>query len=120
MTGNIAYKVLTPDEWAALNAGSFQGAPVDMADGFIHLSTAAQLTETVNRHFSGQQDLIIAAVDLVALGVRVRWERSRQGQLFPHVYAPLLRTVVVAWCPLARDTNGAVCLPTLQNIRKDP
>ena len=59
MTDKIAYKVLTADEWAALNADAFQGAPIDRADGFIHLSTASQLTETVDRHFSGQKGLVI-------------------------------------------------------------
>jgi uncharacterized protein (DUF952 family) len=111
MTDYIAYKVLTSDEWAALNAGSFQGALIDMADGFIHLSTASQLTETVDRHFSGQQDLIIAAIDLAALGDTLRWESSRHGQLFPHVYAPLMREVVIAWCPLERHLDGTVRLP---------
>ena len=91
------------------DAGAFHGAPIDMADGFIHLSTALQLTETVDRHFSGQEDLIIAAVDLVALGDAVRLESSRHGQLFPHVYAPLVRNVVIAWCPTraARERYGA-------------
>jgi len=56
MTDKIAYKVLTADEWAALSAGPFHGAPIDQADGFIHLSTASQLTETVDRHFGGQQE----------------------------------------------------------------
>ena len=70
----IAYKVLTADEWAALSAGAFEGTPIDKADGFIHLSTASQLTETVDRHFSGQKGLVIAAIDLAALGDGVRWE----------------------------------------------
>jgi uncharacterized protein (DUF952 family) len=56
MTDPIAYKVLTTEQWAALSAATFQGAPIDIADGFIHLSTAAQLTETVDRHFAGQKD----------------------------------------------------------------
>jgi uncharacterized protein (DUF952 family) len=59
MTDNIAYKVLTADEWAALSADAFRGAPIDVADGFIHLSTASQLTETVDRHFSGQKGLVM-------------------------------------------------------------
>ena len=111
MTDRFAYKVLTAGEWAALNAGAFQGAPIDIADGFIHLSTASQLTETVDRHFSGQQGLIIAAIDLVALSDTVRWESSRHGQLFPHVYAPLTRNNVVVWCLLERHANGTVRLP---------
>ena len=112
MTDKIAYKVLTAEEWTALSAGAFHGAPIDIADGFIHLSTASQLTETVDRHFSGRQGLVIAAIDLVALGDAVRWDPSRHGQLFPHVYAPLNREVVIAWCPLARHANGTVRLPT--------
>jgi uncharacterized protein (DUF952 family) len=107
----IAYKVLTADEWAALDAGAFQGAPIDKADGFIHLSTAAQLTETVDRHFSGQKGLVIAAIDLATLGDAVRWEPSRNGQLFPHVYGHLMRQSVIAWCPLERHPNSTVRLP---------
>jgi uncharacterized protein (DUF952 family) len=95
-----------------LSADTFQGAPIDIADGFIHLSTEAQLTETVDRHFAGQKDLIIAAIDLRLLGDSVRWEPSRHEQLFPHVYGSLSRAAVVAWCPLKRHANGAVLLPT--------
>src|SRR3984957_19228570 len=108
MKEKIAYKVLTADEWAALNADAFQGAPIDMADGFIHLSMASQLTETVDRHFSGQKGLVIAAIDLATLGDAVRWEPSRQGELFPHVYASLMRKAVIAWGPLERCANGTV------------
>ena len=115
MTEPIAYKVLTADEWAALDADAFHGAPIDVADGFIHLSTAAQLTATVDRHFSGQPGLIIAAIDLTLLGDSVRWEPSRQGQLFPHVYARLIRTAVIAWCPLERQANGTVCVPSAED-----
>jgi len=111
MTDETAYKVLTADDWHALKVGAFRGAPIDRADGFIHLSTASQLTETVDRHFSGQQGLIIAAIDLAALGEAVRWEPSRHGQLFPHVYAPLTLKAVMAWCRLERQPDGAVRLP---------
>jgi uncharacterized protein (DUF952 family) len=111
MTDKIAYKVLTADEWTALTAGSFEGTPIDKADGFIHLSTASQLTETVDRHFSGQKDLVIAAVDLVSLGDGVRWEPSRNGQLFPHVYGHLMPRSVIAWCPLERQPDCKVRLP---------
>jgi len=111
MQDRIAYKILTADQWAALDADTFAGAPIDQADGFVHLSTAAQLTETLDLHFSGEAGLVIAAIDLIALGRAVRWEPSRQGQLFPHVYAPLTRAVVVAWCPVERDSSGAVRLP---------
>lgn len=107
-----AYKVLTADEMAMLERdGSFAGAPVDLADGFIHLSTAAQLTETVDRHFAGQDDLWVAAVDLDANGAAVRWEPSRGGQLFPHLYAPLLLETVFAYSQLEREPDGSVRLP---------
>ena len=111
MTDKIAYKVLTADEWAALNAGVFEGAPIDKADGFIHLSTASQLTETVDRHFSGQKGLVIAAIDLAVLGEGVHWEPSRNGQLFPHVYGHLMPQSVIAWCPLEWRPNSTVRLP---------
>jgi len=107
-----AYKVLTADQMAALEQeGAFAGAPVDLADGYIHLSTAAQLTETVDKHFAGQDDLHIAAVDLAAMGGAVKWEESRGGQLFPHLYAPLPLTAVIAYGPMKRDTDGTVRLP---------
>lgn len=107
-----AYKVLTGEQMAALERdGSFAGAPVDLADGYIHLSTADQLTETVDRHFAGRDDLHVAAVDLAAVAESVRWEQSRGGQLFPHLYAPLRLDTVVAYSPLQRDEDGTVRLP---------
>lgn len=107
-----AYKVLTADEMAALERdGRFAGAPVDLADGYIHLSTADQLTETVDKHFAGQTDLHVAAVDLGSFGDSLKWEESRGGQLFPHLYAPLLLETVIAYGPLERDDDGKVKLP---------
>ena len=108
-----AYKVLTADQMAALEAdGAFAGAPVDLADGYIHLSTAEQLTETVDKHFAGQSDLHVAAVDLESFGAGLKWEESRGGQLFPHLYGgPLLLETVIAYGPLERDPAGAVKLP---------
>ena len=107
-----AYKVLTADQIAALEQeGVFTGAPVDKADGYIHLSTAGQLTETVDKHFAGQSDLHIAGVDLDAMGEAVKWEESRGGQLFPHLYAPLPLSAVLAYGPMKRDDDGSVRLP---------
>ncbi|URW76803.1 DUF952 domain-containing protein [Sphingomonas donggukensis] len=107
-----AYKVLTGPQMDALEAdGSFAGAPVDLADGYIHLSTAAQLTETVDKHFAGQSDLHVVAIDVEALGEAIRWEESRGGQLFPHIYAPLPLDAVIAYSPLERDADGQVQLP---------
>lgn len=106
------FKVLTDDQMKALEAdGSFAGAPVDREDGYIHLSTVEQLTETVNKHFAGQDALWVAEVDLAALGDRVRWEESRGGQLFPHLYGTLPLDAVVAYSPLERDEDGQVRLP---------
>lgn len=112
MTPTTAYKVLTADQMAALEAdATFAGAPVDLADGYIHLSTFDQLTETVDKHFGGQDDLHVAEVDLSALGDAVQWEASRGGQLFPHLYAPLSLDAVVAYGPLHRDAAGIVQRP---------
>lgn len=108
----VAYKVLTGPQMVQLEAeGVFKGAPVDLADGYIHLSTAAQLTETVDKHFAGQSDLHVVAVDLDALGEELRWEPSRGGQLFPHIYADLPLSAAVAYGPLERDADGGVKLP---------
>jgi uncharacterized protein (DUF952 family) len=108
-----AFKVLTGEEMMALESnGVFEGAPVDLQDGFIHLSTADQLTETVNKHFAGQRDLHVAEVDLGAYSDdAVRWEASRGGELFPHLYAVLLLETVVAYGPLERDQDGQVRQP---------
>jgi len=110
MTKDVAYKVLTAPQFAALQAGLFEGAPVDIADGYIHLSAAAQLTETVQKHFAGQDGLVIAAVDLTRLGSPLRWEVSRGGQVFPHLYGKLRMEYVLAHTPL-RWQDGAVVLP---------
>ena len=108
----VAYKVVTADQMAAFERdGSFAGAPVDLADGYIHLSTAAQLTETVEKHFSGQQHLHVVAVDLGSFGATLKWEPSRGGQMFPHLYEPLLLETAIAYGPLERDHEGAVKLP---------
>lgn len=108
----VAYKVLTADQMAVLERDQvFTGAPIDLTDGYIHLSTHAQLTETVDRHFMGQTGLWVAAVDLEALGDAVKWESSRGGQLFPHIHGDLPLSVVFAYSPLERDAAGQVKLP---------
>jgi uncharacterized protein (DUF952 family) len=91
-----AFKILTGEEWARFQAeGRFEGSPVDYADGFIHLSAADQVEGTLARHFAGQTGLILAEVDLGALGEAVRWEESRGGALFPHVYGILPLSAVI-------------------------
>ena len=91
-----AFKVLTADQWAQFQEdGVFHGAPVDLADGYIHLSAADQLHGTLTKHFAGQSRLVIAEVDLGALGETVIWEVSRGDALFPHIYGPLPMAAVV-------------------------
>ena len=93
----LIYKILRRSEWEVLkSAGRTEGAPVDRADGFIHFSTAAQVVETAARYFAEESDLVLVAVDSARLGDALRWEPSRGGQLFPHLYAPL-RLSDVAW-----------------------
>ena len=107
-----AYKVLTgPQMVELLGSGNFAGAAADLEDGYIHLSTEGQLAETLGKHFAGQADLWIAEVDLVALHDLVRWEPSRGGQLFPHVYGELPLTAVLGHGPLVRSDDGKVILP---------
>lgn len=111
-SATIAYKVLTAAQMAQfLREGRFPGAPVDLADGYIHLSTAEQLRTTLDKHFAGQTGLHIASVDLVALGQAVKWEVSRGGELFPHVYAELPLAAVVAHGPVEFDGAGDPVLP---------
>jgi uncharacterized protein (DUF952 family) len=106
-----AYKVLTADEMAVLeHDGSFAGSADDRRDGYIHLSTAAQLEGTLEKHFVGQKELHLAAVDLDALADAVRWEPARDGE-FPHIYGPLPLDAVIAYGPLERDDNGGARLP---------
>ena len=91
-----AYKVLTADQWAQFERDAvFCGAPVDLADGYIHLSTAEQLAETLAKHFFGQTGLVVAEIALAPLGDAVKWEVSRGGALFPHVYGELPMSTVV-------------------------
>lgn len=112
MAATIAYKILTGPEMAVLERdGCFPGAPIDIADGYIHLSTDEQLDETAAKHFAGQTDLHIAAVDLEAQGDCLRWEASRGGALFPHIYGPLLLETVIAYGPIEHDDDGRVRLP---------
>ena len=91
-----AFKVLTADQWSAFERdGVFAGAPIDRTDGYIHLSAADQLDETLAKHFGGQAGLVVAEIDLTMLGDAVRWEPSRGGALFPHLYAPLPMAAVI-------------------------
>jgi uncharacterized protein (DUF952 family) len=99
----LIYKILTAEQWAQFDAdGQFSGAPIDLADGYIHASTAEQAGETLDKHFSGQSGLWLAALDADDLGAALRWEVSRGGALFPHLYRDLARSEVL-WCRAIAD-----------------
>lgn len=98
----VIYKIFRKDEWDALRAtGTSAGAPVDVADGYVHLSTPAQAPDTAAKHFSGEDDLMLLGIETEPLGEALKWEPSRGGALFPHLYRELKLTDV-AWAePLA-------------------
>jgi uncharacterized protein (DUF952 family) len=103
--GHLIYKVCPAAEWSlAAAAGAYRGSALDLRDGFIHFSTAAQLPETLRRHFAGQRDLVLVAVDPEDLGAGLRWEPSRGGDLFPHLYGEL--RVALARRVSALDVDG--------------
>jgi uncharacterized protein (DUF952 family) len=96
MTRTKIYKVLRSAEWIEAQAsGSFAGSPDDARDGFIHCSTAEQLQGTLERHFAGEENLVVLEVDAAALGDALRWEPSRGGALFPHLYGALPMSAVL-------------------------
>jgi uncharacterized protein (DUF952 family) len=109
------YKICERKQWAdAEREGSFRGSAVDYADGYIHFSTAAQAPGTAGKHFAGMTDLVIVAVDADALGKALKWEPSRGGAVFPHLYAPLPLTAVRWVKPIRMDDDGRHMLPRLE------
>ena len=105
----VIYKIFRAAEWAELQSrGWTNGAPVDLADGFIHFSTAAQLAETAAKHFAGEDGLTLAAVEADPLGDALAWEVSRGGDRFPHLYRTL-ELADIAWtAPLPHGSAGHV------------
>jgi uncharacterized protein (DUF952 family) len=104
---DTAYKLVDAGEWAtARAAGAYAGSSVDRADGFIHMSTAAQLAETARRHYAGQTGLVLVEVALDRVGEALKWEASRGGDLFPHLYAPLPLAAATGERSLAVDADG--------------
>jgi uncharacterized protein (DUF952 family) len=109
----LIYKIFRPAEWAEVcRTGTFVGSPDDMRDGFIHLSCGRQLAGTAARHFRGEPHLVLAAVETAALGDRVRWEPSRSGEIFPHLYGPLDLAAVHSTVELALGPDGIPLIPT--------
>lgn len=108
----LIYKIAPADIWRqAEGAGVFDGAGIDLADGFIHLSTAAQTRRTAELYFNGQTGLALIAIDAKALGAALRYEPSRDGALFPHLYGPLPLTAVKATYALTLDAQGHFIFP---------
>ena len=111
------FKVTTRAAWESARAtGVLAASADDERDGFMHLSAAHQLAGTLDKHFKGKNDLVILEVDAKALGEDLRWEPSRGGDFFPHLYAPLPTSAVRAAVPLELDANGAHILP--QGVRQ--
>jgi uncharacterized protein (DUF952 family) len=109
---DIIYKICPEALWReAEKSGRFDGAPIDLADGYIHFSTAEQVRETAAKHFAGQRDLLLVAVDAGPLGEALKWEVSRGGALFPHLYAPLDPFTALWVRPLPTGAGGAHTFP---------
>ena len=109
------YKITPQALWREAEAGGrFTGAPIDVADGFIHFSTAAQVRETAAKHFAGQSDLLLIAIDGNQMGGALKYEVSRGGALFPHLYGVLDMSAVLWVRPLPLGADGAHQFPALE------
>jgi uncharacterized protein (DUF952 family) len=107
------YKIMAAAEWAAAQAaGVYEGSAHDQRDGFIHFSTAQQAADTAAKHFAGQADLVLLAIDPAPLGDALKWEPSRGGALFPHLYAPLPVSAVTAIQNLPLGPDGRHRFPS--------
>ncbi|WP_262296022.1 DUF952 domain-containing protein [Microvirga sesbaniae] len=110
----IIFKICPALLWQeAENAGSFEGAPIDIQDGYIHFSTENQVYETAERHFAGQDGLLLVAVEADSLGEALRYEPSRGGDLFPHLYAALPLSAVRWVKPVPLGQDGRHIFPDL-------
>ena len=103
----IIYKIEDADVWAQAQAkGRYTGSPLDVADGFVHLSSADQVRETADKWFTGREGLVLVQIDADALSSTLKWEPSRDGALFPHNYGDLPMSVVMNVAPMLLDSNG--------------
>jgi len=108
----VLYKICPVSLWRqAERAGVFRGSEIDRRDGFIHFSTAAQVADTAAKHFAGQGDLVLVRVDSARLGSRLKWEPSRGGMLFPHLYGELDLTMILKVEPLPLGPDGQHIFP---------
>jgi uncharacterized protein (DUF952 family) len=109
------YKICEAALWAqAQHDGAFAGSAVDFADGYIHFSTAAQVAATAARHFTGMSGLVVVAIEAEQLGAALKWERARDGALFPHLYGSLPLSAVRWAKPLRLDDDGRHVFPPLE------
>ena len=109
---DFVYKICPRDAWEqAVQAGVYEGAPIDVQDGFIHFSAAHQVAETAAKHFAGQNDLLLVTVKAGELGDALRWEPSRGGALFPHLYGKLRLSAVHSTVPLPMGSDGTHIFP---------
>jgi uncharacterized protein (DUF952 family) len=109
------YKIAAVADWdAARIKGRFEGAAIDLRDGYIHLSTAAQAQETARIHFAGQAGLVLLKIDTAAIDTGLTWEPSRGGDLFPHLYGPLDCAAVEAVSEIELDADGTPQLGDLE------
>ena len=110
----LIFKIVPRTMWQdAVEAGVFKGAPVDLADGYIHFSTADQARETAAKHFAGQTDLLLAAFQAETFGESLKWEPSRGGALFPHLYADLQPSEAIWVRELPLSTDGTHAFPEM-------
>ena len=106
------FKIVSREEWdAAKSIGMFLGSPIDLQDGYVHFSTAEQCPDTAFKHFNGQQELVLVQVAAEQLGADLKWEQSRGGQLFPHLYSPLTLDAVERVVDLPLDSKGRHIFP---------
>ena len=111
----LVYKICPAPLWLeAERIGEFQGSEADRRDGFIHFSTAEQVSETAAKHFAGQSDLVLVSIDTSKLGNRLKWEPSRGGVLFPHLYGSLDLIAVTRTEPMPLRPDGGHDFPPLQ------
>jgi uncharacterized protein (DUF952 family) len=110
----MIYHMCPAEAWQeAVRAGAYHGTADDRRDGFIHFSTAEQIAESARRHRAGQQGLVLIGVESVRLGARLKWERSRGGDLFPHLYGPLDPAEIASVRPLPLGPDGEHLFPPL-------
>lgn len=108
------YKILPASMWSEANEiGLFRGSAIDLSDGFIHFSGADHVVETAAKHFAGQRDLLLLYVDVKLLGDALKWETSRGGALFPHLYGAMPLTAVTRVEPLPLGADNAHKFPVL-------